>query len=281
MDHASYLAAFLGGVLALLSPCSALLVPSFFAYAFQRPTQLVGRSLVFYAGLSATLVPLGAGSALTSRLFYGHRALLIEVAGWLVIGMGVTQVAGRGFAVPGVSRLQARIGGDSSLSVLALGGMYGLAGFCSGPILGAVLTVAATASSPLAGASLLAVYAAGMAVPVFALAALWDRFDLGHRRLLRGRTVTVAGRELHTTSVVSGLLFIALGATFIAYDGTAGLSSFTQSASVVNLDFHLQRIASAMAASPLATWVALGILVAALVAYVFTRRARHGESLKS
>ncbi len=34
MTQIGLLGAFLGGVLALLSPCSALLLPSFFAYAF-------------------------------------------------------------------------------------------------------------------------------------------------------------------------------------------------------------------------------------------------------
>jgi cytochrome c biogenesis protein CcdA len=45
-----YLAAFLGGVLTLLSPCGALLLPSFFAYAFDRPGVLLSRTGVFYAG---------------------------------------------------------------------------------------------------------------------------------------------------------------------------------------------------------------------------------------
>jgi cytochrome c biogenesis protein CcdA len=57
-----YLAAFLGGLLALISPCSALLLPSFFAYAFGGPTRMLARTGVFYLGLVIVLVPLGAGS---------------------------------------------------------------------------------------------------------------------------------------------------------------------------------------------------------------------------
>ena len=41
MVEVSFLAAFLGGVLSLLSPCSALLLPAFFAYAFQGGGELV------------------------------------------------------------------------------------------------------------------------------------------------------------------------------------------------------------------------------------------------
>jgi len=52
MTGIGYLAAFLGGVLTLLSPCSALLLPAFFAYAFASRSRLLGRTAVFYAGLA-------------------------------------------------------------------------------------------------------------------------------------------------------------------------------------------------------------------------------------
>ena len=54
--------AFLGGLAALLSPCAAMLLPSFFAYAFgSSRTKLLGRTGLFYVGLLITLVPLGLG----------------------------------------------------------------------------------------------------------------------------------------------------------------------------------------------------------------------------
>lgn len=95
------------------------------------------------------------------------------------------------------------------------------AGFCSGPILGAVLTVAATAGQPLHGGALLAVYALGMAGPMFLLALGWERFDLGNRAWLRGRELQVGRLQLHRTSVISGLLFVGLGVLFLVTDGTS------------------------------------------------------------
>jgi cytochrome c biogenesis protein CcdA len=68
MVEVSYLAAFLGGILSLLSPCSALLLPAFFAYAFQSRKELLAKTAVFYVGLAATLVPLGMGTSVMSRL---------------------------------------------------------------------------------------------------------------------------------------------------------------------------------------------------------------------
>jgi cytochrome c biogenesis protein CcdA len=217
-----YLAAFAGGVLTLISPCGALLLPSFFAYAFGRPTALLARTAVFYLGLAVTLVPLGMGASFASRLFFGHREVMIAVAGWLLIGLGVAQVAGGGFALRTAQRVQGRVGGRTGTgAVFGLGAVYGLAGFCSGPILGAVLTVAATDGRPLHGGALLAVYAFGMAGPLFLLATGWDRFDLGRRSWLRGRELTLGRLRLHTTSVVSGLLFGGVGALFLTTGGTA------------------------------------------------------------
>ncbi|PWU45746.1 hypothetical protein DLJ46_20520 [Micromonospora globispora] len=219
-----YLAALLGGALALLSPCSAMLLPAFFAYAFQNPRQLLARTGVFYLGLAAVLVPLGAGSSVVAGAFFQHRDTLILVAGWSIIALGVMQLAGKGFAFGPAQRLMGRITGDSPLSVFALGAVYGLAGFCSGPILGGILTVAAASAQPAASGALLAVYALGMTAPLLLLALVWVRWRVGQRSWLRGRQFTVGRFDLHTTSTISGLLFVALGVLFLAFDGTAGLA---------------------------------------------------------
>src|ERR671913_2342104 len=219
----SFLTSFLGGLLSLLSPCSALLLHAFFAYAFQSRGDLVGRTAVFYIGLCTTLVPLGMGISAVSSLVYGHRSTLITVSGLVIIAFGVIQVLGGGFVFGPIERLRGGIKGSTLVATFFLGAVYGFAGFCSGPILGAVLTVAASSGSPLYGAGLLAIYAAGMAVPLFAMALLWDRLDLGHRRWLRGREVSLGRLRFHTTSLVSGLIFIAIGVLFIVFEGTSAL----------------------------------------------------------
>lgn len=218
-----YFAALLGGLLALVSPCSALLLPAFFAYSVDSASRLLARTGIFYAGLATTLVPLGAAGSYAGRLFYGHRDALVLGAGWLIVGLGLAQIVGLGFASRRIAALSGRIRPTTALSVYALGAVYGLAGFCAGPILGSVLTVAAVSGSPVYGGLLLAVYALGMAVPLFVLALLWERFDLGHRVWLRGRTLRAGRFELHSTSLLSGLFFIALGALFLVYDGTTAL----------------------------------------------------------
>ena len=284
MVEASFLASFLGGVLSLLSPCSALLLPAFFAYAFQSRRELVGKTVVFYLGLAATLVPLGMGISAVSALVYGHRGALISVCGLLIIALGVLQLAGRGFTVGPLARLTSKVQGDSSsaAATFALGAVYGFAGFCSGPILGAVLTVAAASGEALRGASLLAVYAAGMAAPLFLMAYFWDRLDLGHRRWLRGREISLGKFRLHTTNLLSGLMFITLGVIFIAYEGTSSLSSFYESNGATDLAFAAERWASDLArrVPGTALFVAAAVLFAALLLRRFLRRGEQKESVE-
>ena len=163
MIEISFAAAFIGGVLALLSPCSALLLPAFFAYAFQSRSELTARTVLFFLGLATIFVPLGMGASLASTLFVDHRNTLILVAGFMLIGFGILELAGRSLSF-------IKLGGGSSetsslFATYSLGMVYGFGGFCSGPILGSVLTVAATDGNVLRGGGMLAIYALGSVVP--------------------------------------------------------------------------------------------------------------------
>ncbi|MFE1167321.1 cytochrome c biogenesis CcdA family protein [Nocardiopsis sp. NPDC058789] len=271
-----FVAAILGGLLALLSPCSALLLPSFFAYAFRDTGRLLLRTGVFYVGLCLTLVPLGAGSAMVSVLFHGHRDLLISVAGGLIIAFGVAQILGLGFTWGVLARAQSRFaGGRGNLSVLGLGAVYGLAGFCSGPILGAVLTVAAT-GTPVRGMFLMAAYALGMVLPMFFLALLWDHFDLGGRRWLRGRVVELGPLRTHTTALLSGGLFVGIGVLFVAFDGTASMTLPGAGWMAETADRAQGEFARLGTSTDLVALVALALVVALVaVAALRSRRRNH------
>ena len=280
MLEISYLAAFFGGILSLLSPCSALLLPAFFAYAFQSRKDLLTKTAVFYLGLAATLVPLGMGVSAVSRLVYGKRSILILVSGVIIILLGVLQLLGRGFTFGTLSRIQGKVRGESTGATFALGAVYGFAGFCSGPILGAVLTVAASSGQVIRGAVLLAIYALGMAVPLFLMAALWDRFELGRRSWLRGRELSIGRLRVHTTNLLSGAMFVLLGVVFIAYEGTSALSGLYEAYGVVDLAYTAERWVSSFANSVpdalVLTSVFAAILVLASIVLARRRRKRRG-----
>lgn len=276
MRDPTLLVAFAAGVLSLISPCSALLLPAFFAYAFDSPVRLLGRTTAFYVGLLLTLVPLGIGGSFASTLFYGHRSTLISVSGWVIIVLGIVALAGRGFTFPMSERFQ-RLAepitrGEGWISTVALGAVYGLAGFCSGPILGSILTVAATRQSSVTAAVLLAAYGLGMAAPLFVMALLWDRYDLSSRRWLRGRAIRVAQIELHTTQVVSGLLFIVIGVLFLISDGTTGLPGILGLGDTTDFEMNAQSwLADNL--GPVPTWV-IPAVIAAGAALVLLRQNR-------
>src|SRR5829696_2106134 len=273
----SFLAAFFGGVLSLLSPCSALLLPAFFAYAFGSRGELVRKTGLFYLGLATTLVPLGMGFSAVSALFYGHRAALITISGTLLIAFGFLQLLGRGFTIGPLARLRSRVRGDSAGAVFALGAVYGFAGFCSGPILGAVLTVAAASGGAARGALLLAVYAAGMATPLFLLALFWDRLDLRNSRWLRGREISVGRLRLHSTNLVSGAMFILLGTLLIAYQGARALSGLYESNGATDLAFAAQQRADGVA-QRIPDPALLAVLGALLAASLFRWHLRRGKT---
>lgn len=258
--------AFLGGLLSLLSPCSALLLPSFFAYTFDGVGKLVQRTAVFYLGMIAVLVPMGAGVGAVGSLLTVHRSTVTVVAGLVVIALGVFTALGGGF------RFGGRFGPDAGatargtgvLNVAVLGAVYGLAGFCSGPLLGAILTVALAGGSPVQGGLLMAVYALGMAAPLLLMALLWEKFDLGSRSWLRPRSVKVGPVYTNSLSLIAGVGLVVLGVLFIVTGGTAGLGGVT----TVDQQFAMQEWLTTVSGAVSDLWVVLGVLVLVAVGLV-------------
>ena len=215
-----YTGAFLGGILTLLSPCSVMLMPAFFAYAFASPAKLLGRTALFYTGLLTTLVPLGLLAGLLGSLVMQNRTVLITVAAGIVIVIGILQIIGVEF--PGLSR-RAGADGTSAVSVFVLGSVYGVAGVCAGPILGSVLAVAAAGGNSLYGGIMLAIFALGMALPLGVLSLLWTRLRLGERGWLKPRRFQLGRWENSVWMVVSGVLSIGIGVLLLVTQGTASL----------------------------------------------------------
>ncbi|TFD75610.1 cytochrome c biogenesis CcdA family protein [Cryobacterium fucosi] len=215
-----YAGALIGGVLTLLSPCSVMLLPAFFAFAFSTPARLLGRTAVFYLGLIATLVPVGVLAGTVGAFLIQNRTVLVVGAASIVIVLGLIQLIG--IRLPAFTRNGAG-DGTSVASVFVLGSVYGVAGVCAGPILGSVLTVAAVGGNAAYGGILLAIYALGMTVPLFVLALIWDRLKISERGWLKPRTVRVGGWQNSWLMIVSGLLSIGIGVLLLLTDGTAGL----------------------------------------------------------
>ncbi|MGC0251449.1 cytochrome c biogenesis CcdA family protein [Pseudactinotalea sp. Z1748] len=266
------LTAFIGGTLALLSPCGALLLPAFFASTLGSGARLWLHGLLFYAGLVLVLVPLGVGAGAIGLLFSTYREPVIAIASLLLIVLGVVQILGLGFdparMLPGARGLQNQAQVRTGmLKTVLLGAVGGIAGFCAGPILGAVLTMAATQESLVLSGAMLAIYGAGMVVPLLVLASVWGRLGAKGRSLLRGRTFSVLGRRLHTTSVITGVLMVVVGVAFWTTNGFVGTPALLPTSTQAWLQER-----SAVLAHPALDVIA--ILVAAVVVLLIWARLR-------
>src|SRR5699024_5607239 len=179
--------------------------------------------------------------------------------------------------LPGAQQLHQRAAARVGIAkTFLLGAASGIAAFCAGPILGAVLTLAAAQGDLLLAEVLLACYGAGMVVPLMLLAWAWDRMSARTRRALRGRSFTVLGLRWHTTSVVTGLLLIAVGILFWA---TNGLVTMPQLVPVAAQDWLQQQ--GGVLAGPvvdIAAIVVLAVLVMALWLRSRRRSARESQA---
>lgn len=276
----SLLTAFLGGVLALMSPCGALLLPAFFASIVGRRMRLIMHGAVFYLGLAVTLVPLGLGLGAIGGLLVEYRDVLIATTSIVLVALGLAQAAGFGFdmskALPGAGSLQGRAHSRTGfVRTLLLGAASGVAGFCAGPILGAILTLAVAQGSTLTAGLMLAVYGLGMVVPLMVLAAVWNKLSPRAVGLLRGRGFRLLGRDLHTTSVVTGLLIAAVGVVFWMTNGLVTAPSLLPTGIQQSLQSY-----SGVLASPLVDALVVGgIVVVAVVVWGVRRSRRHQEEI--
>lgn len=227
-----FIGAFVGGLLSLLSPCSVMLLPAFFAYAFSDPKTLIARTGVFYLGLLTTLVPLGVFAGTVGVFLTTHRQTFLTIVGSLVIVFGLIQVLG--IQMPSFGRKETTSDPGTIAAVYALGAAYGVAGACTGPILASVLMVAAAGASPLYGAILLALYAAGMAAPLMLLALLWKRWSHKLRAFLMPREVRIGRWRNSWHALISGALSVVLGAVLVA------LAPDPEAAGLVPIDVQYQ-----------------------------------------
>src|SRR5699024_1858852 len=147
---------------------------------------------------------------------------LIAGAVWVTLAMGIAAVVGTGFDTSGLFRRKSSSSGHKKQSVsttYVLGMVSGVSGVCTAPILGAVLTVAAFSPSPIDGGILLAIYGLGMTIPLVILALAWEEIGTERINKLRGRHLQVGRFQLHSVSLITGLVLLALGVGFILTRG--------------------------------------------------------------
>jgi cytochrome c-type biogenesis protein len=209
----SLLLAFLAGFVSFVSPCCLPLVPGYLAVVGGDAEQsgrrldpkVLGRSLVFVSTFSALFILLGLTATALGAFLFRNQPTLNKVAGVAIIALGLFFVLSifivslnRDWHPRGLVERAGR-GGP-----VVAGAAFALAWTpCVGPTLGAILGLAATSRGTGGGALLLAVYAAGLAVP-FLLSAV--AFGAATRAFSWFR------RHYAAVQVVSGVILVGMGA---------------------------------------------------------------------
>lgn len=292
MDSVTFAVAYAGGILTLFSPCSALLIPSFFSYAFSSKTKLASRTAVFFLGLMAGLLPTGAAFGALGAMLNAKLRGLTVWAGLVIVLFGVWQALA--LPVPNFGRLKSRfqvwkrrrdarraqVSGDSPrdynapvertapAAIFLMGLTYGVAATgCQAPILGSILAFSVSGGSPVTGFFTMFAFGLGMFTPVAVLSFLWNLIP---NRVLRPRPIRVLGRDSTVGNLASGLLITLLGVV-LTLSGPGGLATSLLSASAQsNLEFAVQRTLSGI--PNWLFWLFAALVVAFGAVYLWGKR---------
>lgn len=193
--------AFGAGLLSVLSPCVLPVLPIVVTGGADDHRS---RPLLIVIGLAITFILMGIASALFGGLIAGVMPQIERAAGVLIALFGLLILSGinpfkrLGF----LSTLNIPVG-DGRWSGLLLGMTLGLIWIpCVGPVLSGILTQVAGRADLAYGVTLLAIYAAGFAVPMLAVGYL----SHGARQRLRA----VQKHQL-AVRLISGALLLAFG----------------------------------------------------------------------
>lgn len=212
--------AFGAGVLSFFSPCTAPLVPGYLALISEgagdgpaggeqaRRRRTLRASLLFVLGFVVVFVLLGSAAALLGGLVGPARRLVNQLAGGVMIVLGLTMLGV--VRVPFLSQDRrfhpaSRALGPARPALLGMAFAFGWTP-CVGPILAAILFYAGAAATMGEGALLLLLYALGMGLP-FVMA------GLGLTRLMGA--MRAARRHQRLITWASGAVLIGMGLLFL------------------------------------------------------------------
>lgn len=214
----SVLAAVVAGMLALFAPCCiSFMLPAYFASAFQNRLRLVAMTFLFSTGVATIIVPLALGASLLRQLFSAQHALIYLLGGLLLLGLAIFLLFGGQLHLPMPG---GRPGGKASIvTTYTLGLFSGITSSCCAPVLVGVIALSSVAPSFWLALGLAMAYVFGMVVPLFVVSLLWEQVDWRASRLFRPRSFTwrigPIQRQLPTTTLLSGLFLLVMGASMI------------------------------------------------------------------
>ncbi len=232
MTDINVFVAFAAGVFSFLSPCVLPLIPSYLSFVSgisleemrgdraqaRIRSRLVLHAVAFIVGFSLVFVSLGASASFLGSFFLGYRSSIRLLGGAFVILVGLYLIGA--FRISILERYFQFTLKDKPAGYLgsALVGITFAVAWtpCVGPILGAILAIASTSADVGRGSLLLAIYAAGLALPFF-LSALAVNSFFQFSQAFR--------RYLQAFHIASGVLLVIVGILLMT-DYMASLNTY-------------------------------------------------------
>ncbi|HIH55461.1 DUF255 domain-containing protein [Candidatus Woesearchaeota archaeon] len=206
--------AFIAGLISFISPCTLPILPAYIGYALKTSKKNIFiMSVSFFIGLSLVFSLLGMTSTILGGFLKQNIPLFTQIAGALIILLGIYILTGIGFSGFNVyaNKSKTIIGG------LLTGATLGIAWTpCIGPILVSILILASTVGNFLSGGLLLFMYSIGLSIPLILASLYMKRHDDSKLwNILKGKMIKTKvwkkDIEIHSTTLISGILFILLG----------------------------------------------------------------------
>ncbi len=221
MLEVSLFSAFIGGLLAFISPCILPLVPVYISLMSNRAIYksehikaserlyLVVNSLLFVLGFSLVFIALGSTVTIIGRVLRDYSGIISRIGGVVLIIFGL-QYTGL-FRIPFLN-MEKRFHMPSSLrsgylSSFITGVIFSFGWIpCVGMILSGILLLASQLDTLLQGVLLLCVFSFGLGLP-FIIAGIFISFFSGFLKKIN--------RHMNVISIISGVFLIALGIVFV------------------------------------------------------------------
>ncbi|MFA6049345.1 MAG: cytochrome c biogenesis protein CcdA [Candidatus Micrarchaeia archaeon] len=227
----SLVAAFLGGVLSILSPCILPFLPAFFAYSFKEKGKIALATLAFFAGFTLVFVSFGvlastigsSAATIIGNPLAEFQSQFTFIAGLLLVAFGLMTALGMGFSLGGVRGVKpsADMKGAFATGLLFATGWTA----CLGPVLSAILVVAGVSGQQGYGGLLMFAYSLGIFAPLFLISFFYDSLEIKSHPLLSKQLFSVqifgTDRPVFLASLLSGIILASLGLLFIFFNGTA------------------------------------------------------------
>src|SRR4030066_2296603 len=221
MLEVSLFSAFIGGLLAFISPCILPLVPVYISLMSNRAIYksehikaserlyLVVNSLLFVLGFSLVFIALGSTVTIIGRVLRDYSGIISRIGGGVLIIFGL-QYTGlfripflnieRRFKIP--SSLKSGYAGSFLIGIIFSFGWIP----CVGMILSGILLLASKLGTLLKGMLLLGSFSLGLGLP-FILAGIFLSFFSNFLKKIN--------RRLNIVSIISGVFLVVLGIIFI------------------------------------------------------------------